>query len=228
MPDQGRRVVFEGCVNFRDVGGLPTHDGRAVRRGRLFRSDSLHGMTSGDLVRLHDELGVRTVVDLRMDDEIAEHGPRPGHFREGVQTLRRPLFTAFEPAWSEPMGWATERERAARYVEFAERGAAMLVTIARELADTTTLPAVVHCHSGRDRTGVVVAVLLDILGVPRDVIGDDYAVTGRYVTDFELSPDRVVLMLEQLEERHGSVVGLLEPHGMSDHDVVALRAALLG
>lgn len=227
MPDSGRRVEFEGCVNFRDVGGLPTVDGAVVRRGRLFRSDSLHGLTPADLARLHDEIGLRTVIDLRMDREVDELGPAAGHYRDDVRMLRLPLFTSYPPEWSEPTNWATEPQRAERYLEFLEAGPQTVVRLVRELADATSTPAVVHCHSGRDRTGIVVGVVLDLLGVDRAVIGDDYAVSARYITDHELQPERMTLLLSMIDERYGSVLGLLAPHGASEADVVRLRAALL-
>ena len=226
MPDTGRRVAFDGCVNFRDLGGLPVAGG-VVRRGRLYRSDSLHSMTPADLDRLHDEVGVRTVVDLRMKQEQEEHGPWPGHFRDHVQVLHRPLFSEVQPEWTKESSWATPRSGAERYLDFLEAGLDVVAQVVRELGDPATTPAVMHCHSGRDRTGIVVAVVLDLLGVDRDVIGADYAVTGRYVTDFELSPDRVVLLLGLIDERYGSVREMLEPHGLTDDDVAALRVALL-
>jgi len=228
MPDTGRRVVFDGCVNFRDLGGLPVAGGGAVRRGRLYRSDSLHSMTPGDLDRLHDEVGVRTVVDLRMEQEQDDHGPWPGHFRDHVQVLHRPLFTEVQPEWTTETSWATPRSGAERYLDFLEAGLDVVVQVVRELGDPATTPAVMHCHSGRDRTGIVAAVVLDLLGVDRAVIGADYAVTGRYITDFELHPERMVLLLGLLDDRYGSPEGLLRRHGLLDADLAALRSALLG
>lgn len=227
MLDDVRRVVFDGCLNFRDVGGLRTRDGDVVRRGRLFRSDSLHALTARDLTRLQDEIGVRTVVDLRMDREVDETGPRSGHFRDAVRVLRLPLFTAFPPEWAEPMSWATEEQRAERYLQFLQAGPDAVVQLVRELGDPATTPAVVHCHSGRDRTGIVVGVVLDLLGVERPAIADDYALTARYVTAFELHPERMTLLLELIDERYGSVLDLLTRHGLAAGDVDRLRDALL-
>lgn len=227
MPDTGRRVVLDGAVNFRDVGGLPLRDGGTVRSGQVFRSDSLHALSSRDLEHLHDVLGLATVVDLRMDDEVAEHCPPEGAFREGVRLLRLPFFTTFRDEWREPMAWATEDLRAERYYEFAVSGAPSMVELVRAAGEPGGLPLVVHCQVGRDRTGVAIGILLDLLGVDRAAIGEDYAVSARYITDFELSPERILLMLDLIAERHGSVAGLLREHGAADEELSRLRAALL-
>lgn len=226
MADEGRRVVLEGAVNFRDVGGLPLGGGGRVRPGVLYRSDSLHALTDADLTRVHDELGIRTVVDLRMDQEVAELCPPPGAFRDHVQRLHLPFFTTFREEWQEPMGWATEELRAERYYEFAVSGGPSMVDLLRLVADPVRTPAVVHCHSGRDRTGVAVALLLDLLGAERAAIGADYAVTGRYITEHELAPERVVRMLEKVDNRHGSVAGFLLEQGAGEQDLAATRRAM--
>lgn len=226
MTDEGRRVVLAGALNFRDLGGLPLRGGGAVRRGVLHRSDSLHALTVSDLARVHDQLGLRTVVDLRMDEEVEQLCPPPGAFREHVRLVRLPFFTSLRPEWQDAAGWATEELRAQRYYEFATAGAPAMVELLRLVADGQRTPAVIHCRSGRDRTGVAVALLLDLVGVERAAIGADYAVTGRYITDHELAPERVVRMLELVDERHGSVAGFLREHGAGADGVAAARVAL--
>ena len=226
MSDAGRRVVFDGCLNFRDLGGLPA-SGAVVRRGRLYRSDSLHALTRADLDRLHGEVGIRTVIDLRMAEERDEHGPRPGHFRDHVQVLHHPLFTAVLPEWTQESGWASLHVGAERYLAFLESGGDAVVQIVRAVGDPDMTPAVMHCQSGRDRTGIVAAVVLDVLGVDRDVIAADYEVTGRYVLDFEVAAERIIRMLDLVDERYGSVEEMLRRHGLTDADLAALRTALL-
>ncbi len=228
MPDTGRRVELEGAVNFRDLGGLPAADGAVVRRGVLYRSDSLHRLTPADLDRLHDEVGVRTVIDLRMTEEQDEHGPRPGHYRDHVTVLHRPLFTEVRPEWVHETSWTFPEDRALRYLEFLEAGPGEVVQVIRALGDPTRTPAVMHCHSGRDRTGIVAGIVLDLLGVDRRIIGDDYAVSSRYITDFELTPERMIRLLEMVDERYGSVEAMLRPHGLTDDDLDALRSGMLG
>ena len=227
MPDTGRRVEFEGVVNFRDLGGLPAADGAVVRRGVLYRTDSLHRMTPADLDRLHEEIGLRTVIDLRMSEEQQEHGPAPGHYRDAVDVHHRPLFRALLPTWREESNWATVDSGAALYLDFLKAGLGEVVQIIRTLGDPSLTPAVMHCQSGRDRTGIVAGVVLDLLGVDRALIGADYAVTQRYITDWALTPDRMIRMLELVDERYGSVAEMLRPHGLTDGDVAALRAAML-
>ena len=227
MPDTGRRVELEGAVNFRDLGGLRTTDGLVVRHRRLYRSDSLHGLTPADLVRFHDELGVRTVVDLRTDGEVEEHGPPPGHFRDDVRMLRLPIFGAYRPEWADPACWATEDLRAERYLEFVESGTDQLARLVIELGSPAGTPAVVHCQVGRDRTGVAIGLVLELLRVDRDLIGADYAVTGRYITEFPLAPERMNKWLARVDAVYGSAEDLVRAHGVTDADVAALRHALL-
>ena len=227
MPDTGRRVELEGAVNFRDLGGLPVEGGGAVRRGRLFRSDSLHTLTDDDLAVLHDSLRIATVVDLRMDQEVDEHGPREGHFREGVRWWRLPLFAMYLQHWTERESWATEELVAERYFEFVELGAEPLARIVTELGRPGVTPAVVHCAIGRDRTGVVIAMLLDLVGVPRDAIAADFAVTGRYITDFPVTPERILHLLSAVDDRLGSFEQVVRRQGVTDAELTALRAALV-
>ena len=227
MADEGRRVVLEGALNFRDIGGLPAGDGATVRRGRVYRSDSLHALTAADLEHLHEQIGLRTVFDLRMAEELAELGYPDEHFASHVDVRHLPFFTTFRDEWRESQAWATPEDQALRYYEFALSGAGCVAEMVRTFADDGRTPAVLHCHSGRDRTGVAVAVVLDLLGVDREVIGADYAVTGRYITDIELTPDRVIRMLEIVDERHGSASAFLGEHGLTDGDVDALRTVLL-
>jgi protein-tyrosine phosphatase len=167
---------FEACFNFRDLGGYHSRYGTVVARGRLFRSDSLHRMTPHD-VDLLAGLGIRTVLDLRTDDERA----RDGGLRHGpVDLIVRAVPMVDRAAAGAPRAVIPSlAERAQRYLRMARESAPVIGAAIGVLADATAVPAVVHCAAGRDRTGVLAAVLLMILGVDDADIVADYALTER-------------------------------------------------
>ena len=165
-----RRVVdLEGCLNFRDVGGYPAADGRTVRWRRVFRSDALHRLTPGDVVRLRDELRLGTVIDLRSTAELRSEG-RGLLAAEAIGFHHLPLFDG-ETARTDRPQVASLGEL---YVMMAEVARRRIAEVLGALADADG-PAVFHCAAGKDRTGVVSAVLLGLLGVPDELIVADYA-----------------------------------------------------
>jgi protein-tyrosine phosphatase len=167
-----RRIVLEGCLNFRDLGGYPTSDGRQVRWRRVFRSDALHALSIADVAHLRDDIGVATVVDLRSTAELRADGGGPLR-AGGVVHHHVPLFDGEAIRPEERPAMVTLADRYWLLAEFAkEKIARVLATIA-----DATGPAVYHCAAGKDRTGVISAVLLGVLGVPDDVIVADYVAT---------------------------------------------------
>jgi protein-tyrosine phosphatase len=172
-----RRIPFEAVTNFRDLGGYRTRSGRRVRWGRVFRSDALHGMTEADLAMYH-ELGVVAVYDLRGDVEIAER-PNPMPSRN-LPLLTRPAGdeTPVATDWTAATDGA--QVLANIYTAHIDHAAARIGELFSALAERDGLPAVLHCHAGKDRTGVVAALLLDALGVDREAVLDDYELTARY------------------------------------------------
>jgi protein-tyrosine phosphatase len=174
-----RRVPFEGIQNFRDLGGYPTTDGGTVRWGQLFRADALHKLTAVDLGAF-DALGVRTVYDLRGDAERTE-------FPEPFESIHLPIAgrPEGEPPPAPPAGMsAADGEAMLRdmYVGTLIHSAPRFGQLFTGLADAERLPAVFHCHGGKDRTGIVAALLLLALGVDRETVLDDYEATRRYRT----------------------------------------------
>ncbi len=242
-----RRVPFEGITNLRDLGGYPTVDGGTTRWGRVFRADALHKLTDADVVAFH-RLGVRTVYDLRGPLERAEF-PNP------VESIHVPIVGRAPDAPApppEPNMTTVDGERMLRdmYVASLEHSAAQIGTILRGLADVDRVPAVFHCHGGKDRTGIVAAVLLLALGVDRETVLDDYEATRRY-RRVEHQQDSLTNMLAagvSLEAAAG-VLGtprwamadaidaietnypdidtyLTERTGVAPHELVALRGQL--
>jgi protein-tyrosine phosphatase len=237
--------VLENAYNFRDLGGLPTADARAVAQGRLYRSDGLHRITDRD-ARALTALGIRTVIDLRRPHEIAADGRIPALTGMTWHNLH-PIHREWDLGrYEEATGAA--RFLADRYLDMVEEGVAGLAAALAVVADAQYAPVVVHCMAGKDRTGVLVALALALLGVEDTVIATDYArsaaiqgqITARLRRDH---PDRVLvelpayvlaappqamlLFLAGLRGRYGSVAELLAPAGFGAAEVAALRAHLL-
>jgi protein-tyrosine phosphatase len=168
-----RLIDLEGCLNFRDLGGYPAADGRSVRWRRVFRSDALHLLTARDVARIRDELGVRDVIDLRSSAEVRSEGQGP-LAEHAVRFHHVPLFDA--EVRSEDRERAAQITLADRYVFLAELAGERIAQVVRLLADAET-PAVYHCAAGKDRTGVISALLLGLLGVADEVIVADYVAT---------------------------------------------------
>jgi protein-tyrosine phosphatase len=237
---QERHLDWEGCANARDLGGLPTADGRRTRRGVVVRADALDHLTDAGWASLWAH-GVRTVVDLRNDDELAaDRVARP----DGLATVRVPLDGTddeeFWARWASGPQFGTPLYYGPHLQRMPERSAAAVRAIARARAGGV----VFHCGLGRDRTGLVAMLVLALAGVaPADI-----------AADYELSSDRVAPALARLgrdddsaalarflAERGttgaGAILATLEAvdvaarlraGGLTDGDVAALRARLVG
>jgi protein-tyrosine phosphatase len=180
-----RRIDLLGPVNFRDLGGYPTADGRTTRWGRVYRSDSLHRLDPADGPRLAD-LGIATAIDFRANDELERIGIGPLGDLEvrhvHLATIDRALHGREMPDVSQM------RTAAEIYFTMLETGAPSYAEALRELAEPGALPAVFFCMAGKDRTGVFAAMLLGLLGVADEDIVADYALTAE--------------VIEEIHERH--------------------------
>src|SRR3989440_9749509 len=167
-----RTTTFSTVFNFRDLGGLPSADGRTVHYGRLYRSDSLHRLTEEEGERLAT-LGVRTVLDLRRPAEIARDGRIP-ELPGLVYFNLHPAHREWHPSsYDEVAG--THRYLADRYLDMAAEGIDGFGAALRLISDADRAPLVMHCFAGKDRTGVLTALTLTLLGVPQAEIMADYA-----------------------------------------------------
>lgn len=239
-----RHLALDSAVNFRDLGGYPSTDGRTVRWRALFRADSLSQLTRADraLVR---SLGIATVIDLRSRSEVdhdrfpVDDLPVDFHHLPLVGTL--PSFDEFRKG---PAFFATH------YREMAQESADQIAAALAIVAQRRCHPVIVLCAAGKDRTGVVIAILLALLGVPDEVIAEDYALSARAMDALlqraiERVPDQreVILqvapamlsatpaniraMLDALRTTHGSIEGYAAAHGAGTDVVTSLRASLL-
>jgi protein-tyrosine phosphatase len=173
-PGLARRIPLEGAFNFRDLGGQRTVDGRLVRTGLVFRADSLHRLTAADLDRCRDELGLRAAYDLRSDGE-RDVEPSALHHLDSVRVVDIPLISGTRPRISPDDG--PDAFLLAVYRNVLEHSARTIGTILTDLADS--MPAVFHCTAGKDRTGVLGALILLAVGVDLDDVLDDYELTSQ-------------------------------------------------
>jgi protein-tyrosine phosphatase len=244
-----RRVSLEAGFNFRDLGGHETADGHRVRSGVLFRADTLHRLTAADLDVLRG-LGLRTVIDLRTRAELERFG-RAGltddevahHHLPMIDEVRSPEARAQEDA-------PTPTERGELYLRMLERGGPAVAASLRVLAAPAALPAVFHCTAGKDRTGVLAALVLGQLGVPDDAIAEDYALTEESVDAtrawleandpkrataratypswiWEAPAETMLAFLARVREDHGSITDLLLGLGVAPATLDDLAVALL-
>jgi protein-tyrosine phosphatase len=195
--EPSRKLVFEGCFNFRDLGGYPTADGRRTRWRRLFRADGLSRLTENDLSALAG-LGVVTVIDLRTDLEADTQGRFPDGV-EGVHYHHLPLTDTL-PGEEETPDWDRAAFVSERYLAMLSEGMATVASAVGLLADPERQPAVFHCSVGKDRTGVLSALVLGFLGVPDEIIVEDYA----------LSYEAMLRILEHLKERYPDAGDIVE------------------
>jgi len=164
-------MELESIFNFRDVGGHRTADGRTVRRGRVYRADGLHRASERDVAALA-QVGLRTVLDLRTHGELDERGVFDHH---GVEHRHLPLIREIWDPEVLDLEAPAHEFLAARYLEMLDTGAERIGEALRLMADADRLPLVFHCAAGKDRTGVLAALLLSILGVPDADVVADYA-----------------------------------------------------
>ena len=171
-----RHYPFEGCFNFRDIGGYLTQDGKRVKKGLYFRAGRQDRMSDEDLSQLSD-LKISTQIDLRRPDEVLEQGKGPLESMGANYINIAVIPEGGSDQLSRLVGDTAISGR--RYLGYLEFGPTSWLRLFGILASEDNLPVVLHCTAGKDRTGVSTAFLLSILGVSRDVIEADYLLTNR-------------------------------------------------
>lgn len=240
MADPGPVV---GAFNFRDLGGLRTVDGRTVRPGLVLRSDTLQALTAADVAYLVQELGLELVVDLRVGPEAVEQGRGP-LVDTPVCYLNAPLRDLSPVA-----GLAPDEQARRFYLDHLAAPESALATVVRVVCAQAGHPLLVHCAAGKDRTGLVVALLLRLLGVRDSDIIADYLRTAanmerivhrflgwpryrEHMTQvpaevYQANRDTMVGFLAGLDTIHGGAAAWARYRGIDDAEVAGLRAALL-
>jgi protein-tyrosine phosphatase len=247
---EDRFVFMDGCFNFRDLGGYPAMDNRTVRRGCLYRSDALHRLTERG-TKTFSALGIATVIDLRAPAEVDRRAWRPPAGWSG-RWLHIPLRQAV-PDWT---GYSEAQLEApdfasVHYLETAERGQDALRAVIETLAEPARLPTVFHCAAGKDRTGIVAALILTLLGVPAQQVADDYVLSDiaterweasiaagghddtqtawAYVPPAMLTADRQTMtaFLTRIMQAHGTPDGFATANGITSATLRRLRDNLL-
>lgn len=244
-PNRERRIVLQGPINFRDLGGYRTADGRQVRWGRVFRSDLLTDLSDADL-RVMQSLGLRTVCDLRADSEREQKPDReiPGATAYAIGFMPRGGEALMAGARTLSVEQVVTRVTSI-YQDFVLTRSAHFAHLFRLLLEAEALPLLFHCASGRDRTGTAAALLLSALGVPRAVIAQDYALSDEYRRDirFQLGdgiapevmaavtrshPAYLAAVFELIDQRWGSTESYLrEALGLTDGLRLRLHDLLL-
>ena len=172
-----RQIDLDGCVNFRDLGGYPAANGRSLRWRTLYRSDALHALTPGDIRRFREELAISDIVDLRSTFELESEG-RGRLGAEPIAFHHLPLFDGEMSA--EERSASDQMSLGDRYIGLIEMARKPIARVIDALSNASA-GAVYHCAAGKDRTGVISAVLLGVLGVPRDLIVADYALSSQNI-----------------------------------------------
>jgi protein-tyrosine phosphatase len=238
-----RLIALEGAVNFRDLGGYATEDGQHTRWRQLFRADGLGELSEADLDVLR-QLGIRTVVDLRSGYEVEQ-----SRFNVAAHPVAFHHFPFIDKLpdvdeWDRRPGLL-----GTQYKEMLDQATPQIVGALEVLAADEARPAVFHCTAGKDRTGLLSAIVLSLLGVPEDTVVADYALSGEamerlraklmikypdgkdVIADidevFSADPSNMVNLFAHLRERYGSILGYASKVGVPDDLVVRLRAALL-
>lgn len=232
----GRHIQVGGTYNLRDVGGYPTQSGGSVRWRTLFRSDGLHRLDEHGVAWL-GEIDLRTIVDLRADIEVEQAPSAVAGLRARV--VRTPMVRDLTVL---PVS-----DLSSIYRYMVDECGDSIGAAVRELCAPGALPALVHCSAGKDRTGIVMGLVLAVLGVPDEIIGADYALSSVYLdpdstaaigrlkasglnATSELLTSPPVLILEVLAWARaaggGSVDSYLAQHGVGASDLAALRSAL--
>jgi protein-tyrosine phosphatase len=243
-----RWLALEGLDNVRDVGGLPVRDGGTTRSGVLLRSASLRHCTPADVSHLVDEFGLRLVLDLRTQREIDADGGPTAVARAGVETLA----LSFIPEEGRELPESDVDPLVHHYLGYLRDRADNVVTAVRRLAAADAGPALVHCAAGKDRTGVLVALVLDAVGVERDAVVADYALSAEKVEALfrrwtaasgepmpeDLTPhlpraEAMAAVLAHLDAEYGAdgaggSAGWLLAHGLDEGSLAHLRERLVG
>jgi protein tyrosine/serine phosphatase len=243
-------LVWDGCVNVRDLGGLPAGDGRRTQFNRVVRADNLRRLSDRGKEALVDH-GVTRVVDLRFPEELALDAPGDLPVEVVHVSLLGPTRTE---EWQAEQNAAMDNAASAdeyllwSYLDFLGRYRDRFAEAVRAIADAPDGAVVVHCMGGKDRTGLVTALVLRLAGVEPDVVAADYALTEEALAPLHdvwvaeaadeaerrrrrllkpAPPSVMTAVLAAIEERYGGVRAYLRGGGVDDATLDRVRERLL-
>ncbi len=246
-PPLTRHLPWDASYNIRDVGGYATVDGAETYWHALVRADNLNRLTPQGCAALRD-YGVRTIIDLRLAFELAM-APcpfAPGTDQDGAVTyLNLPMRAGANDAAVAAVDAAESLQ--AEYCLMLDHYRPGIATIMRAVARAPDGGVLVYCHAGKDRTGLVVAVLLALAGVPPTTIAADYALSDAYLQPLYAEwfrsaqdaaqrdrlaqqatslPETMLAMLSYIDAQHGGVVAYLRASGVSKPELDRIRQRL--
>ena len=241
MVDPRRNLNLGSVQNLRDLGGYSTKEGRKTKWGIFLRSGDMSAMTKGDQAALLRH-GIRCVIDLRMAKEIAI-APNVFSDSKKVAFFNHDFWgTRFDDYRSKRKTATPEEKLSDLYCAGLEINGFVMAAVMKTLASSEG-SFVFHCRSGKDRTGLVAALLLVIAGVPDEVVAKDFGLSTTYLNEPDLTeddlkkpgayqkgsaPETMMLTLDFLRDRYGGVEGYLSDQGVSVSEIESIREKILG
>lgn len=241
-----RQIVLRGAHNVRDLGGYVTAQGGTVPWRRFLRGDCLHRLDEGEPERLHFE-GLRMVVDLRTAREVRD-APSTLARQRGVEWVNLPLFDALSPAALAEVEVPEGHPLLAMYITAIETRGEAITTILNRIATVREGAVLFNCTAGKDRTGIIAALLLGLAGVSHTDIIADYALTETlipdlvtefltrsranggdveaYATLLESPASAMAGLLGHLDGKYGSVMGYFDHIDVPTQTLSRLQARL--
>jgi protein-tyrosine phosphatase len=244
-----RHLRFKSIINFRDLGGYRTNTGKTVAWRRIFRSGEFSWITREDYQRLKEEIKLATVIDLRSKQEVEHQGT--GLISEAKLRYHSvPFLTGTSRADDERFfRQCTSMGQFYLYIIKHRSFGSQIVRALEIIAEAENHPLVFHCAVGKDRTGILAAMLLSLVGVPDKDIIEDYTLSGPYMEEllkqinsdpktaenvpqvpdyfWKAAPESMELFLTTLRKQYGSIPGYLESMGSKDSLIERLEKALL-
>ena len=241
-----RHVAMPGAYNIRDLGGYKTPSGHTKWR-RILRADGLHRMPATSVAQLH-ELGVRTVIDLRRDHEL-EAGPNPFRDHAQVRYVNISLFDILALETAKATGADGGNVLLNLYCQAVAEKQPEIRAVLTTIAEAVPGIVLFHCTAGKDRTGIIAALLLALAGVGEEDIVEDYALTkaqiaplldniianaqarsenmAHFLALLDCEADTMRHFLDHLATEHGGVLAYLAKIGIDRETAANLRIRLL-
>jgi protein-tyrosine phosphatase len=244
-----RKIEIESVMNFRDLGGYRNRHGATMVWRRIFRSGDFRNITAADFAAIEKEIGLTSIIDLRTSKEAEQYGKR-GFSEAGIRYTNIPLMGGGNK--KEEARWLKECTNLGEFylhIISEKKFPKQMTAVLKMIADPKNYPLVFHCAIGKDRTGILSAILLSILEIDDEMIIEDYTLSGPAVQKlrenmkknhvdeemvkrlpdyfWEAAPESMELFLSTLKKKYGSVAGYLINLGVRANLIEKVRKALL-